>query len=244
MKISGISMWQMELPLSEPYRLSGGWLLFERLDSTFVRVETDEGLVGWGEGCPWGHTYLPAHGVGLRAALTILAPAVLGEDPCVPEALERLMDVALPGHQEAKSVINMACWDVFGQRASLPLWKLWGGAERQPVAVNSSISTGTPEEMIALIRRASAAGYRTHSAKIGGSDADADIERMEAIAAALPKGEMVTFDVNRAWSPGTAVRVLNSVRSHDWIEQSCEILDQCAHVARRVKQPILLESAC
>ena len=241
MKISAITVWQMDLPLSEPYRLSGGRLLFERLDTTFVRVETDDGVAGWGEGCPWGHTYLPAHGAGLRAALAVLAPAVLGEDPRVPEALGRLMDVSLPGHHEAKSVIDMACWDILGQFAGMPLWKLWGGTERQPVAVNSSISTGTPEEMIALIRRASAAGYRTHSAKIGGGDADADIERIEAISAALPKGEAVTFDVNRAWAPGTAVRVLNTVRSRSWIEQPCETLDQCAHVARRVDNPIMLD---
>ncbi len=241
MKITAITVWQLDLPLSEPYRLSGGRLLFERLDSTFVRVETDDGVAGWGEGCPWGHTYLPAHGAGLRAALAVLAPVVLGEDPRVPEALGRLMDVTLPGHHEAKSAIDMAFWDILGQCAGLPLWKLWGGAERQPVAVNSSISTGTPDEMIAMIRRASAAGYRTHSAKIGGSDADADIERIEAISAALPKGEAVTFDVNRAWTPGTAVRVLNTARSRSWIEQPCETLDQCAHVARRVDNPIMLD---
>ena len=62
MKITRIAAWSVALPLSRPYRLSGGRLKFEALDSTFVRVETDDGLAGWGEGCPWGHTYLPAHG--------------------------------------------------------------------------------------------------------------------------------------------------------------------------------------
>ena len=57
-------MWQKSLPLVEPYRLSGGRLAFESLDSTFVRIDTDEGLAGWGEGCPWGHSYLPAFGEG------------------------------------------------------------------------------------------------------------------------------------------------------------------------------------
>ncbi len=241
MKIVGITVWQMDLPLSVPYRLSGGRLLFERLDSTFVRVETDDGLFGWGEGCPWGHTYLPAHGAGLRSALTVLGPALLGQDPRVPQALGRLMDETLPGHNEAKSAIDMACWDILGQCAGLPLWKLLGGAEHQPVALNSSISTGTPDEMVALIRRASTAGYRTHSAKIGGSDADADIERIEAVLASLPRGEQVTFDVNRAWTPGVAVGVLNSVKSSAWIEQPCQTLDQCAHVAKRVSNPIMLD---
>ena len=72
------------------------------------------------------------------------------------------------------------------------------GGSATPVAVNSSISTGTADEMIALTRAASADGYCTHSAKIGGSDLAMDIARMDAISVALPAGEKATFDVNRA----------------------------------------------
>ena len=75
MKITRITTWQLDLPLSQPYWLSGGRLRFDALDSTFVRIDTDEGFSGWGEGCPWGHTYLPAHGPGLRAGIATLAPA-------------------------------------------------------------------------------------------------------------------------------------------------------------------------
>ena len=69
----------------------------------------------------------------------------------------------------------------------------------------------------------------------------ADIDRINAISAALPPGEQVTFDVNRAWTPGIALQVLNAVNSRDWIEQPCETLEQCAHVAKRVPQPIMLD---
>ncbi len=241
MKITGISVWQMDLPLSEPYWLSGGRLKFETLDSTLVRIDTDESLSGWGEGCPWGHSYLPAHGPGIRAGLEILAPVLIGRDPCALEAINRVMDTRLPGHAYVKSAIDIACWDILGQAAGLPLWRLLGGETADPVPVNSSISTGTPEQMIALIRKASAKGYRTHSAKIGGTDRDLDIARIEAISAALPAGETVTFDVNRAWTPGIAVQVLNSVASRDWVEQPCETLDQCAQVTARVPQPIMLD---
>ena len=81
MRISRISVWQMELPLHTPYFLSGGRLRFDSLDSTIIRIDTDEGLSGWGEACPWGHTYLPAHGPGVRAGLGVLAPSVIGLDP-------------------------------------------------------------------------------------------------------------------------------------------------------------------
>ena len=78
MRISRITVWQKSLPLVEPYRLSGGRLAFESLDSTFVRIDTDEGLAGWGEGCPWGHSYLPAFGTGARCAIALLAPRCRG----------------------------------------------------------------------------------------------------------------------------------------------------------------------
>lgn len=78
MKIRRIAIHRKTLPLKEAYHLCGGRLRFERLDSTFVRLDTDDGLTGWGEGCPWGRTYLPAHGGGIRAAAKLLAPALLG----------------------------------------------------------------------------------------------------------------------------------------------------------------------
>lgn len=241
MRITRITIWQIELPLAKPYFLSGGRLRFDRLDSTILRIDTDDGLSGWGEACPWGHSYLPAHGPGVRAGLEILAPAIIGTDPRSIDHINRLMDATLPGHGYVKSAVDIACWDIFGQAAEMPIWQCLGGSEATPVAVNSSISTGTAEEMLALIQAASANGYRVHSAKIGGSDTATDIARIEAISAALPAGESVTFDINRAWQPATAIQVLNSVAARDWIEQPCETLDQCAHVAARVPQPIMLD---
>ncbi|WP_264210872.1 mandelate racemase/muconate lactonizing enzyme family protein [Leisingera thetidis] len=241
MRMTRIAVYQLDMPLTEPYSLSGGRLKFEKLDSTFVRIDTDEGVSGWGEGCPWGHTYLPAHGPGIRAGIETLAPALIGLDPRSLDHVNHVMDLQLPGHPYVKSPIDMACWDILGKASGLPVWQLLGGAEAAPVLVNSSISTGSPEEMLALIARAAQKGYIVHSAKVGGTDIGLDIARIEAISEGLPKGHRVTFDVNRAWPPGVAVEVLNSVKARDWVEQPCETLDQCAHVAARVSNPIMLD---
>ena len=79
MKISRISVYQVDLPLEYPYWLSGGRLKFECLDATLVKIETDEGHVGWGEGTPWGHTMCP-HGPGIRAGIETMAPFIMGLD--------------------------------------------------------------------------------------------------------------------------------------------------------------------
>ena len=151
MRIRRISVYRVDLPLRETYGLSGGRLVTECLDSTFVRIETGCGLEGWGEGCPWGHSYLPAHGPGLRAALEVLAPALLGRDPRALETINHVMDARLPGHAYAKSPLDMACWDLAGKASGEPLWRMFGGEEPAPVEINSSIPTGSPEAMVAGI---------------------------------------------------------------------------------------------
>ncbi|MEM7072450.1 MAG: mandelate racemase/muconate lactonizing enzyme family protein, partial [Pseudomonadota bacterium] len=243
MKITAISVYKIELPLKQSYRLSAGRLLVESLDSTFVRIETNQGLSGWGEGCPWGASYLPAHGAGIRAALEVLAPSLIGCDPCALDHVNRIMDQVLPGHLYAKAPLDIACWDILGQACKMPLWRLLGSQQAEAVAVNSSIATDTNDAMIAAIKKAGEQGYKVHSAKIGGDDASIDISRIETIAAALPQGHRVTFDVNRAWLPATALQVLSSVSFGGWIEQPCQNLDECALVASRVCQPIMLDES-
>lgn len=241
MKISRISIYAITLPLHHPYKLAGGRLLFTELDSSFVRIETDDGVVGWGEGCPWGHTYAPAHGAGIRAAAEILAPTLLGMDPRRLEHVNRAMDVALPGHLYAKSPFDIACWDLLGRATGMPVVELLGGRCEPPPPIVSSVPTDTPEGMLAGIDDYRARGYRAHSAKIG-ADVNADIERIRHILENKRADELIVFDVNRAWTPMEAIQVMNAVRDLPAIfEQPCETLDQCAAVRARTTNPISID---
>ncbi len=243
MKITAITVWALDLPLVRPYSLSGGRLRFERLDSTIVRLDTDEGVTGWGEGCPWGSTYLPAFGRGIRAGVEELAPAVIGLDPRRTDIVYRAMALALPGHPYLKSPIDMACWDIAAQAAGLPLCDLLGGRTAGRVRLHSSIPSGTPSELMAEIDLARADGYTMHSAKVGG-DVAADIQRMRFLDAQMSPGEDVTFDVNRAWLPSEAIAALNATRDLTrLVEQPCENLAQHQHVRRLVDQPLAIDES-
>ncbi len=243
MKIAAITVWSVDLPLKRPYSLSGGRLHFERLDSTIVRVDTDEGITGWGEGCPWGSTYLPAYARGIRSGIEELAPAVIGLDPRRTEVVYRAMDVALPGHPYLKSPIDMACWDISAKAAGLPLCDLLGGRTEGRVRLHSSIPSGTPAELMAEIDLAREEGYRFHSAKVG-ADVEADIERMRFLDSQMEPGEEVTFDVNRAWLPAEAIAALNATRDlHRVIEQPCETIEQHLQVRRHVGQPLAVDES-
>ena len=69
MKITRILAWRIDLPLHEgSYKWSGGKSV-SIFDSTIVGVQTDAGLVGYGEVCPLGPFYLPAYAEGVRAFL-------------------------------------------------------------------------------------------------------------------------------------------------------------------------------
>ncbi len=241
MKITRITVHQLDLPLANPYYLSGGRLKFEKLDSTFVRIDTDDGLHGWGEGCPWGVTYLPAHGKGIRAGLEEIAPVLIGEDPRQVERINRLMDVTLPGHPYVKSAIDIACWDVLGKFTGMAVCDLLGGREPNPVPIASSISTGSPEEMLGDIQSYRDKGYRVHSAKVG-ADVDMDIARIGHMSKNQLEGEKIFYDVNRAWLPREAITVMNAVdAANSWFEQPCETLDEIAIVRARTTQPICVD---
>ena len=68
-----------------------------------MRLDTDEGVSGWCEACPWGSTYLPAFPKGIRAGLEELAPGLLGRDPRRTDVVNTMMDTALTGHPYVKS---------------------------------------------------------------------------------------------------------------------------------------------
>src|SRR5688572_31753185 len=127
MKITGIRAYRIDLPLHEgSYKWSGGNAV-SVFDSTVVAVETDAGLTGWGEVCPLGPAYLPAYAAGARAGIAELAPRLIGEDPRQLDRLNLRMDALLKGHPYVKSAIDVACWDLLGQAARLPVHTLLGG---------------------------------------------------------------------------------------------------------------------
>ena len=243
MKITRITVFQVDLPLEHPYWLSGGRLKFESLDATFVKLETDAGITGWGEGTPWGHTYVPAHGPGIRAGLETMAPFVLGLDPRRVLEVERAMDLALPGHLYAKSPIDMACWDIIGQEAGRPIADMMGGGSRTPRPIASSVGAKTVEETRAVIDRYRQRGYIAHSVKIGG-DVVRDIARIRDVESLRRPEDIMLYDVNRGWTRQQALRVMRAVEDLQvMVEQPCESLDDIAAIAPRHATPVSVDES-
>ena len=241
MKIKHIFAHRVELPLHETtYKWSGGKSVTV-FDSTIVGVETDTGLVGYGEVCPLGPFYLPAYAEGVRAGLRELGPHLLGQDPRELTKLNYRMDAALKGHPYVKSGLDIACWDILGQSANLPVCELLSGRYGDDVTLYRAISQDSPEQMAAKVALYRAEGYRRFQLKVGG-DPDVDIARIHAVAAKLQTGDRLIADANTGWVQHEAVRVVKAVREVDvYIEQPCLTYEECLAVRRQCEHPFILD---
>jgi L-alanine-DL-glutamate epimerase-like enolase superfamily enzyme len=241
MKIARIFAHRVELPLIEgSYKWSGGKSV-SVFDSTIVGVETDCGIVGYGEVCPLGPFYLPAYAEGVRAGLRELGPHLLGFDPREFARLNQRMDAALKGHPYVKSGIDIACWDILGQATGLPVCLLLGGRFGESVRLYRAISQQPPEVMARNVAKYRAEGYTRFQLKVGG-DPDQDIERIRQVREILPPTDRLVADANTGWTQHEAMRVVRAVRDVDvYIEQPCLTYEECLAVRRHTDHPFVLD---
>jgi L-alanine-DL-glutamate epimerase-like enolase superfamily enzyme len=241
MKIRRIFAHRVELPLVEgSYKWSGGKSV-NVFDSTLVGVETDDGLIGYGEVCPLGPFYLPAYAEGVRAGLRELGPHLLGFDPRELGVLNHRMDAALKGHPYVKSGIDIACWDLLGKATGLPVCTLLGGRFGDRIRLYRAISQQAPDEMAKNVAMYHAQGYTRFQLKVGG-DPDQDIERIRAVREILQPSDRLVADANTGWTQHEAQRVVRAVRDLDvYIEQPCLTYEECLAVRRNTNHPFVLD---
>lgn len=241
MNIARISAYQVDLPLHEQtYKWSGGKSV-DVFDSTVVRVETDEGLVGWGETCPLGPVYLPSYAAGVRAGIRELAPSLVGAPALDLDRLNQRMDRSLKGHPYAKAGIDMACWDLLGKASGQSVSRLLGGKDGEAVQLYRAISQDTPEGMAENVEAHRRDGYRRFQLKVG-SDVESDIARIHAVSEVLQPGDVLVADANTGWLVHEAARIVRGVRDVDvYIEQPCATYEECLTIRRRTDHPFVLD---
>lgn len=247
MKIAQIDIFQVDLPVKGGvYRLSGG-REYTSYDATIVRVTTDSGVTGWGESTPFGSTYVAAHAGGTRAALALLAPALLGMDPRQHDRIWDRMHDRLRGHRDARTALDVACWDIAAKAADLPLCDLLGGRIKGGVPVISSIGGDTPDAMHAKVAAHRDQGFKGHSIKIGAKEADGgpalDAERIRACLADRQPGEWFLADANCGLTPEHALRMLALLPGElDFVlEAPCATWRETQSLRARCRVPILLD---
>ena len=221
MKITRVETFQLEAPLERPFGWSQGRAT--KRQTGVVRVTTDAGIAGWGEGATG-----PAAGV----IHEILAPLLLGQDPCNRAGLWQRMYAALYNDHtcagygcNAVSAVDIALWDITGKATGLPVCDLLGGRVRDRVAVYATGLYYTDGEMdgrlIAEARGYVEAGFKGMKTKVGGLPFDEDVRRVATIRKAIGPDIHLMIDANQGFNAATAIRLGRRLAEQDllWFEE-------------------------
>jgi L-alanine-DL-glutamate epimerase-like enolase superfamily enzyme len=209
------------VPLVIPYEFGGPAHHIAKLDFCLVRVETDEGLVGWGDAFAYNCRSAVAAAVTDMIAPLAVGQSV-GEDPSAIAALNRNIQKRLHifgrfGIQAyALSGLDIALWDLAGKTAGKPLHALLGNATRDSVPCYASLLRYGDSKLIEkYCERALGEGYDAIKLHEVGDEAVAAGRR------AVPEAIPLMLDVNCEWTPPAAIDAANRFKRHRllWLEE-------------------------
>lgn len=242
MKITKIDVYNFNLTyVHGVYTMSGGRDITS-LQSTLVCVTADNGLQGWGEVCPLGSTYLPAHAGGARAALALLGPALIGVDPTDLSAVNDTMDAALMGYAYAKSPIDVACWDLTGKAWGVSVATMLGGVRQTKFPLYFAVPLGSPEEMTDYVLARRAEGIHRFQLKVGGDPTLDGIRARQIIEATGPE-DLIVADANCGWRLNDAIIAARAMEGLPrlYFEQPCPTMEECIEVRKHTSLPMMYD---
>lgn len=218
MKITAVETRLTRIPFdmgAKPVSFGGvGW---QYLNTFWIRIVTDSGIEGWGEG--FGHACVAATKTVFD---TQVAPAILGQDARdiagLRERLSRTLHLFGRNgpHVYALSGLDIALWDIAGKAAGLPLWRLWGGKPAGSLASYASLLRyGAPDLVAAACERAVARGYRDIKLH------EIEVPMIAAARQAIGPDVRLMVDCNCPWSVVQAVDMARRLRPLDltWLEE-------------------------
>jgi muconate cycloisomerase len=209
MKITQIKVFNVALKLKKP--LTVAKMLRERSSNTIVKVETDEGIEGYGEATFALFFAGETQGSVSYVVDKLIAPALMGCDPMNIISLIDKMNTVIVGNPFAKAAVEMALWDIKGKALGVPVYDLLGGSLRKSIPVNHSVSYGAVQEMAGQASELVAQGFKTLKVYCGRETPDSDLERIRAIRKAVGETIDLYVEVSQRWSFKTTLKLLPSL---------------------------------
>ena len=238
MRITNIEGFNLSSPLERPFGWSNGWISARVVG--LLKIETDEGITGWGEG------YVGARGDFVRQ---LFGDLLIGADPLNRNALWQGMFARVYNGNNAGgfggsaiSAVDIALWDIAGKAAGQSVSDLLGGRIRDKVAVYATGLYYTEGEFpTRLLDEATMyveLGFKGMKTKIGGLPIAEDVRRVAAIRGAIGDDIRLMVDANQAYPASTAVRIGNQLADLDitWFEEPVNAKDVDAYL--QVKEAV------
>lgn len=232
MKIRSISTYKADLPLAQPFQHASSGLI-DHLEQVVVKIETAEGVAGYSE-VRGNAPYVTGESQGkvIAALRDILIPRVLTAEGGSLADYGRFLDRIVPGNTTAKAAIDIALHDAAAKVLGVSVQTLLGAGSRPSIPIHGTLPFCAPEEAARRTRSYLDRGIRKVKVRVGLEPFQADLDRMEAVRAAIRShpagaGAVMAVDANQAWQPREAIRKLRQLRDYDlaWAEQPVAAAD-------------------
>lgn len=211
MKITAVQTAIVDMPFRRPFIVWRGSVPSKR--HVIVRVDTESGLTGWGEAAPFLF-YSPETAADVKSMIDeVLVGELIDRDARDIRAIMQAFAM-FDGHEFAKAAIETALWDLLGQSAGLPIYRLLGGPVHPNVPLVTVLHTGEPDEMAAEAREWVARGVCRLKFKIGfGFDQD---EAMVAkVREAVGPQILLRADAEEHYTTKEALRIGSRLERYD-----------------------------
>lgn len=247
MKISHAEVVLTKVPTKRPHRMSFATTRYQ--NCVHLWLYTDNGLVGLGEASHMAE-FSDKGETQASVALQLrerLIPAVLGKDPFQIEARQIDLDKAVPWNPRAKSVVNLALYDIVGKALSTPVYNLLGGLfrDRIPLSISLPITEiqAAVDEAIELVTR----GLGILKLKTGHEDPAQDIDRFRQVRKAVGDEIRLRADANQAWDVTEAIHIIHKLEKYgiEFMEQPVKAwdLEGLAEVRRSTNTYIMADES-
>ena len=208
MKIVKIEAWPVKMHLSEPYQIA--YETVEEVTNIFLRIETNQGINGYGCAAPDLHvTGETPEGV-LRAFNDIIGPSITGSDPLRPVMLLERLKALLENRPSALAATDMALLDIMGKVSNLPLWRLLGGY-RDRMKTSVTIGILPEKETVEHARNWISQGFTSLKLK-GGIHMESDVERVMKVREMVGDKIELRFDANQGFSLEDSITFVQQTR--------------------------------
>ena len=182
LKIKAIEPIAVSLPMKKPVQMAGETVA--RADNIFVRIEADDGTVGWGEAAS-APTMTGETVASMMAAVAHMTPVLLKRAADDFAGASAAMAASMYGNGGAKAAIDIALHDLVGRATGRPLHALFGAKKRSRMPVLAVVGSDDAAADLREAQARYAAGYRAFKIKVGLASPEADAERTRIVCAAL-----------------------------------------------------------
>ena len=208
MNIAEIEPIAVSLPMVKPVIMAGEEV--RRADNVLVRLQADNGLVGWGEAAA-APTMTGETTASMVAAVQHLAPALVGRAADDIAGALAAMDGRMYGNHGAKAAIEIALHDLVGRATQRPAHALLGERRRSRATLLGVIGGGDLAGDLRDAGKKKDDGFAVFKIKVGVDTPARDAERTRQICEVLRPGVLISADANQGFSTQEAVAFVRAV---------------------------------